>query len=125
VRAGIDIDRRLRRDPVALLRDRREELGHLPRVFGTYRSNLELGHRVILALQDRDRRATRQATYWVTMFALASRLPSPAPRAWPANESAVRGLLSSGDRNLCLVERRPSTKVFTSRRPDVGHRGGR
>jgi hypothetical protein len=56
VRAGIDVDGRLRR----------EELGHLPRVFGTHRSNLELGHRVIVALEDRDRHATRQATYWIT-----------------------------------------------------------
>src|SRR3954453_3430519 len=82
VRAGIDVDGRLRRDPVALLRGRREEHGHLPRVFGTHRPNLELGHRAILALEDRDRHATRQATYWnATTFALASRLPSPAPLA--------------------------------------------
>src|SRR3954465_8828202 len=66
VRAGIDVDGRLRRDPVALLRDRREELGHLPRVFGTHRPNLELGHRAILALEDRDRHAVRQATYGIT-----------------------------------------------------------
>src|SRR3954453_13089792 len=119
VRAGIDVDGRLRRDPVALLRHRREQLGHLPRVFGTHRSNLEFGHRAILALEDRDRHATRQATYRITRRCSPSFAPAIAgtagggpasrpagARAWPANDSAVRDLLSSGDRKLCLVERK-------------------
>src|SRR3954453_4252931 len=82
VRAGIDVDGRLRRDPVALLRHRREQLGHLPRVFGTHRSNLEFGHRAILALEDGGRRATRQATYWSRDDPRVSFAPpSPAPLA--------------------------------------------
>src|SRR5215211_8069977 len=48
LRVCIDVDRRFRRNAIALLRDRGEQLRHLPRVLRARRSHLEVDHNAIL-----------------------------------------------------------------------------